>query len=217
MNAQKLYTQSLNDESFASYKESKIFYCSVCNLTYLDEEWAEKCCKCSICNNSIPENSTHKEPRGVNHIYQHPICSLNERKKIEKQRIEESEKIDYKDFEFGAIFYNDNYYYDWDVFFDDIINNFDDKTPTEEIKKEIPEYVYIAEEQNFKKICPDIDWFLDTISESGYYDIVNDLDGIDELKFSLNKFIDANKEKITYDFSYKKMVKVPPFDEKVFI
>lgn len=73
------------------------------------------------------------------------------------------------------------------------------------IKKEIPKYVYACEFYNFSL---DIDSILESESDEFDEDILNRLEGYEELKQAIDEFNDKNKNEGSWWYDYSTVVKI---------
>lgn len=113
-------------------EETKAYKCKNCGTTYLDQSFAEKCCKlkhCEDCGTELPYKwyRTTCEPCSERRYYDKSV----------KMTIEEyNEK--YPD---NMVFHNDRYYADVDECLETLFNNCDTDEEVEELVNSL-EYIY---------------------------------------------------------------------------
>ena len=170
-------------ELYTKNREGAVaWYCNKCKNIAKSKSIAEDCCKlnnCKYCGKQVEEM----------YWTAHREC-------VENEQIRKAEKLDGWD---GWVFYNDRYY----------SNVFE---LTEELEcdanedEKLPEYVYICKEVPFAKV--DLGRILEHIEENGYDGISDRLSGLDALSKSIDEFNEDNKELISYEPDYSKMVKI---------
>jgi hypothetical protein len=79
MNAKELFTKE--------GKAAGVFYCDACRSTAASVETAERCCRCSYCN-----EHTHANPGGA-YYFTHKPCEEKARAAALEKRIDMVEKL----------------------------------------------------------------------------------------------------------------------------
>ena len=189
MNAKQLYLED--------GKPSQVYFCSECKTVKRTFEEAEQCCqpyKCTVCGKEVPRY--------------HNLCDCCQEQKFIKNELikfEKSNKV--KEWNNWVYLedisgYNDGYFDSLDSFYEYCAN--ESELTTEELLdikfvwtcKEIP-YVDGDINRVLESIC-------DEDAPEGYD--YEELNGIEELKQALNKFIDLNSGKVYYLPDYKTSV-----------
>lgn len=204
MNAKQLYFKQLDitETEGINFSPARVYYCSNCRLTYLNEDSAEKCCKCIYCGEEIEKNKyiNGDRPNFTGFRTYHQECFSNHSKKLELEQIKKAEKLDECD---GYVFWNDEYYSDISELIDYLQDN----------EEYLPEYVFCCDLISFEKICPQLDYLIEGIEENGYEGISENLNGWEDLQKAFEVFKDKNKGLVAYYPNCKKMVKVPKTEE----
>lgn len=106
------------------------------------------------------------------------------------ERFAKAKKVDSWD---GGVFYGDEYFASMDDVIDHLASNGD----------EWPEFVWAAAP---KRVITDLrvsEVVEGDISDRGWEDMdTSDLDGVDELQAALDKFVEANKDVVSYELDY---------------
>ena len=160
-------------------KTANVYYCSECRIVAKDKEVAENCCKRSNCK------YCGKIVERL-HWLAHQEC-------IEKDKITKAEKLDTWD---GWVFYEDKYY----TTADELIEELEDSGES------VPEYIFICKTIPFPMIK--MDHLIESIEESSYEEITDQLTGLDELSEAINGFNEDNKDLVSYLPDETKMVRL---------
>ena len=157
---------------------ANVWYCSECRFVKRDIETATDCC---VKNNCKYCGKLVEEKYWLAH-----------RECIEKDKMEKAEKLDIWD---GGVFYEDKYY-----------TNTNELVEALEGDEYIPEYVYICKIIPFPAI--EMDCLIESIEESSYGEIGDQLNGLDKLTEAINEFNETNKDLVSYLPDETKMVKI---------
>ena len=160
-------------------KTANVYYCSECKIVKKNKEDADDCCKRNDCKYC---GKLVEEEYWLAH-----------RECIEKDEMEKSEKLDTWD---GWVYYGDKYY--------DSVDKL--KEELEDDGETIPEYVYICKVIPFPMIK--MDHLIESIEESSYEEITDQLTGLDELSEAINGFNEDNKDLVSYLPDETKMVRL---------
>lgn len=183
MNAQELFRKDGT--------ATGVFFCSECKTVSRDQPLVEQCCKPTLC----------EECGEVAQKYW-TLCSRCKAEKDHKSYLEKLEKattikdtdkfIHCEDYQ-G---YHDGYFSDTGELLD-YLSNIDDEI-------EWPVTVTVCEEEPIEKIG--IDHILEVIAEEGFEDILDHIQGAEELQKALDAFYELNETVVSWTVAYKEKI-----------
>lgn len=175
-----------------------VFYCSECKTVSRDQPLVEQCCKPTLCENCGEVAAKYWT-----------LCSKCKAEKHQKSYLEKLEKaITIEDTD--NFIHCEDYQGHHDGYFRDIgelldyLSDIDDKI-------EWPITVTVCEEVPIKKVG--VDYILEEIAEEGFEDILDHIDGSDELQKALDAFYELNKGVASWEVAYKEKIIIQKPDD----
>lgn len=172
-----------------------VHYCSQCRNVFggmNSQPRAEQCCqnyRCSDCG----------QDTGSRYMLRCRACVTAGEEAAERKKFEAAEKLTRWD---GFIYDGNEYFDTVDCFLDYLAGE----------DRPVPEYVWACRSKAFVKPC--LDSLLDSFMDESYEDFEpSDLHGLEELKQSLARFEEANKEVVSYLPDYSKAVLLAGYRE----
>lgn len=173
--------------------KTSIWACGICGKVSQDQHWAEKCCLCSYCGKQVDS----KEHNGI----YHGACWTANHEKMRAERLERAERVTVWDgpvFVESGIVSNDGFFASLDDLLEYLANE-----PVESR----PGFVWLS------KVIPFGHIYTSDIIENKMSDMDEDapdrLAGEDELQAALDAFCEKNKDVISYEPDYNRVIVVP--------
>lgn len=176
-------------------EETKAYKCKNCGTTYLDQSFAEKCCKPKYCEDCGTE---------LKHKWYRTVCEPCS----EKRYFNKSAKMTIEgynaEYPSNMVFYNDEYYSDVDSCLESLFDRCNNK---EEIKELVENLEYIYGTEAIKVELDGDSIIEDMEANSNLEDFTVDKEGY----YELNKFLDEwNKTYGTTCYSQDKIAILIP-------
>lgn len=168
-----------------------VFYCSECKTVSRDQPFVERCCKPTLC-----ENCGEVAPKWW------AICNDC---KSEKNRISYLEKLEKATTiqDTDKFIYCEDYQGSREGYYETISDLLDELACTDE---EItwPVVVTVCEQKPIERVG--IDYILERIAEEGFEDILDHINGSEELQKALDAFYELNEGVVTWEVAYKEKI-----------
>lgn len=176
------------------------WFCSKCGKLAVDQDVAERCCCCRLCEKEIGKDDFY----GDTQFPEHKTCRAELDRQRELQRFEKAEKLEQWT---GPVYasglgYSDGYF--------DFVDSLQDWCADEEDK--LPDYVWCC---TTDKCCPTADHLYEMITErvieNGWDEMeTDDINGTDELYEALKVFVAANEKLVCWNIDTSRALLLKP-------